>query len=99
MDWFRLNRHPLVIPVAPPRSHVGLFEKEEQRDASNRIPHHYSGPLGKAFLTTESVGRQLDPSFKLVDDARPLVEQVLRERLSPSAVAARVSELGHEAAA
>ena len=54
--------------------------------------------LAKAFLTIESVGRQLDPSFKLVDHARPLVERVLRERLTPSAVAARVSELGHEAA-
>lgn len=53
--------------------------------------------LVKAFLTIESVGRQLDPSFKLVDDARPLVERVLRERLSPAAVATRVSELGHEA--
>ncbi len=55
--------------------------------------------LAKAFVTIEGVGRQLDPSFKLVDHARPLVEQVLRERLSPSAVAARVGELGHEVAA
>ncbi len=54
--------------------------------------------LVKAFVTIESVGRQLDPSFKLVDHARPLIEQVLRERLSPSAVAARVGELGHEVA-
>ena len=55
--------------------------------------------LVKAFLTIESVGRQLDPSFKLADHARPLVERVLKERLTPSAVAARVGELGHEAAA
>ena len=54
--------------------------------------------LARAFLTVESVARQLDPSFKLVDHARPLVERVLRERLTPSAIAARVSELGHEAA-
>lgn len=54
--------------------------------------------LGKAFVTIESVGRQLDPSFKLIDHARPLVERVLRERLAPSAVAARASELGHEVA-
>jgi len=54
--------------------------------------------LVKAFLTIESVGRQLDPSFKLVEHARPLVGQVLKERLTPSSLAARVSELGHEAA-
>ncbi len=54
--------------------------------------------LIKAFLTIESVGRQLDPSFQLVDHARPLVEQVLRERLAPAAVAARIGELGHELA-
>jgi ubiquinone biosynthesis protein len=54
--------------------------------------------LGKAFVTVEGVGRQLDPSFKLVDHARPIVERVLRERLAPSAVAERVSDLGREAA-
>jgi len=54
--------------------------------------------LGRAFVTIESVGRQLDPSFKLIDHARPLVERVLRERLAPSAVAERVSDLGREAA-
>jgi ubiquinone biosynthesis protein len=53
--------------------------------------------LIKAFLTIESIGRQLDPSFKLADHARPLVERVLRERLTPSAIAARFGELGHEA--
>jgi ubiquinone biosynthesis protein len=52
--------------------------------------------LIKAFLTIESVGRQLDPSFKLAEHARPLVERVLRERLTPSAIAARFGELGHE---
>jgi ubiquinone biosynthesis protein len=54
--------------------------------------------LGKAFVTIESVGRRLDPSFKLVDSARPVVERVLRERLSPSSLAARLSDLGHETA-
>ncbi len=53
--------------------------------------------LIKAFITIESVGRQLDPSFKLAEHARPLVERVLRERLTPSAIATRFGELGHEA--
>ena len=53
--------------------------------------------LVKAFLTIESVGRQLDPSFKLVEHAKPLVERVLKERLTPAAVTARLGELGHEA--
>ncbi|MCC6382069.1 MAG: ubiquinone biosynthesis protein UbiB [Dehalococcoidia bacterium] len=54
--------------------------------------------LIKAFVTTEGVGRRLDPSFKLIQHARPLVERVLRERLSPHSVASRISDLGHDAA-
>jgi ubiquinone biosynthesis protein len=52
--------------------------------------------LARAFVTTEGVGRQLDPSFKLIEQARPLVVEILRDRFSPSAVAAGVSELGRE---
>jgi ubiquinone biosynthesis protein len=54
--------------------------------------------LVKAFVTIEGVGRQLDPHFKLVDSARPIVQQVLRDRLTPAALAARAGELGREAA-
>lgn len=54
--------------------------------------------LAKAFTTIEGVGRQLDPSFKLVEHAKPLVEEVLRDRLSPSAVAARLGEAGRDVA-
>ncbi|MEW5981215.1 MAG: AarF/UbiB family protein [Acidobacteriota bacterium] len=54
--------------------------------------------LAKAFVTIEGVGRQLDPSFTLVEHARPLVEEVLRERLSPSAMASRLGEAGRDAA-
>ncbi len=52
--------------------------------------------LARAFVTTEGVGRQLDPAFHLVDHARPLVAEILRDRLSPSAVAAELGELGRE---
>jgi len=54
--------------------------------------------LVKAFVTIEGVGRQLDPQFKLVDTARPIMQQVLHDRLTPAALAARAGELGREAA-
>jgi ubiquinone biosynthesis protein len=54
--------------------------------------------LVKALVTIEGVGRQLDPHFKLVDSARPIVRQILGERLTPAAIAARAGELGREAA-
>lgn len=54
--------------------------------------------LVKAFVTIEGVGRQLDPGFKLVDDARPIVQQLLRERMKPSALASRLGDMGKEAA-
>ena len=50
--------------------------------------------LLKAFMTIESVGRSLDPAFRLVEHARPLVERALRERFRPAAIAERVSDLG-----
>ena len=52
--------------------------------------------LAKACITMEGVGRQLDPSFNLVEQARPFVEQLLKERLTPAAVARRAGELGQE---
>jgi ubiquinone biosynthesis protein len=52
--------------------------------------------LARAFVTTEGVGRQLDPSFQMIEHARPLVAEILRDRFSPSAVAAEVSEFGRE---
>jgi ubiquinone biosynthesis protein len=52
--------------------------------------------LAKAFVTTEGIGRQLDPTFKMVEHARPLVGEILRDRLSPSSIASDVAELGRE---
>jgi ubiquinone biosynthesis protein len=53
--------------------------------------------LIKAAATIESVGRQLDPSFKIVEHARPLVEHLVVERRQPRALAHRAADAGHEA--
>ncbi|MBP1635334.1 MAG: ubiquinone biosynthesis protein UbiB [Acidobacteria bacterium] len=54
--------------------------------------------LVRAFVTIEGVGRRLDPTFKLIDEARPVVMEILRDRLRPSGIAARVGELGRDTA-
>jgi ubiquinone biosynthesis protein len=53
--------------------------------------------LIKAFVTMEGVGRQLDGSFNMVEHARPFIDQLVKERLAPSAIAARAGELGRDA--
>jgi ubiquinone biosynthesis protein len=53
--------------------------------------------LVKAIATIEGVGRQLDPSFKMVEHAAPFVEQLTREKLSPAALARRAAHAGHDA--
>jgi ubiquinone biosynthesis protein len=50
----------------------------------------------KAVVTVEGVGRQLDPTFRMIDHAAPVVQALVRERLSPSSVAARVAQTGRE---
>jgi ubiquinone biosynthesis protein len=52
--------------------------------------------LARAFVTIEGIGRQLDPSFQMVEQARPVVAEILRDRFSPSAVASGVGDLGRE---
>lgn len=54
--------------------------------------------LARAFVTVEGVGRRLDPTFNMVEHAKPVVAGILRDRLAPSAVASRVSEMGREMA-
>ncbi len=54
--------------------------------------------LVRAFVTIEGVGRQLDPTFRLIDEARPVVVEILRDRLRPAGMAARVGEMGRDAA-
>lgn len=54
--------------------------------------------LIKALVTTEGVGVQLDPSFKMVEYAAPLAETLWKRELSPEAVAKRVFGSLHETA-
>ena len=51
--------------------------------------------LIKAVATIESVGRQLDPSFKMVEHAQPLVERLVVERHRPRALAHHTADAGH----
>ena len=53
--------------------------------------------LIKAVATIESVGRQLDPSFKMVEHAQPLVGRLVVERHRPRALARRTADAGHAA--
>ena len=39
--------------------------------------------LGKALVTVEGMGKELDPDFDMVEHLRPFMELALKERLSP----------------
>jgi ubiquinone biosynthesis protein len=52
--------------------------------------------LVRAFVSVEGIARQLDPSFQIVEHARPLVAEILRDRFSPSSIAAGVGQFGRE---
>ena len=54
--------------------------------------------LAKSLVTIVGVGRQLDPSFQLLEHAKPMLEKVLRDRLSPAGVAAQIGEAGRDMA-
>ncbi len=54
--------------------------------------------LVRAFVATEGIGRRLDPSFNMVEHAGPVIAGILRARLSPTAVASRVGDMGREMA-
>jgi len=45
--------------------------------------------LIKAFISLESMGRGLDPTFHMATEALPILEQVLRARYRPRALAQR----------
>ena len=47
--------------------------------------------LIRALVTLEGVGRELDPNFNLAEILTPFVEQLVRERLNPKNVSARVA--------
>lgn len=52
--------------------------------------------LIKAVTTIESVGRDLDPSFKIVEHAAPVVESLLVEKYHPRALALRTADTSRE---
>ena len=52
--------------------------------------------LIKSVTTIEAVGRQLDPSFKMVEHATPFVESVIAQKHSPAAMALRTADAGRE---
>jgi ubiquinone biosynthesis protein len=52
--------------------------------------------LIKSLSTIEGVGRQLDPSFKIVEYAAPFVEQLFLQKRRPAAVARRTANAGRE---
>ncbi len=55
--------------------------------------------FAKAIMTIEGVGRQLDPTFRMIDHVAPVARELVRRRLSPASVAAQVAETGRESLA
>jgi ubiquinone biosynthesis protein len=63
--------------------------------------HHLRFPsnlmlLIKAVVTMEGVGRQLDPSFKIVEHAAPAIKRIWRARFTPAALALRATAASRE---
>jgi ubiquinone biosynthesis protein len=52
--------------------------------------------LIKSVSTIEAVGRQLDPSFKIVEHATPFVESLIEQKRSPGALAWRAAHTGRD---
>ena len=52
--------------------------------------------LIKSVSTIEAVGRQLDPSFRIVEHATPFVESLIEQKRSPGALASRAAGAGRD---
>lgn len=50
--------------------------------------------LGKALVTMEGIGRQLDPEFNMIAHLKPFVERMLRERMAPGNVTREAMRTG-----
>ncbi len=50
-----------------------------------RIPNYLSAVM-KAFITLEGVGKKLDPKFNFAEAIRPVIEQVMEQRMKPSGI-------------
>lgn len=53
-----------------------------------KIPPDYTLMI-KALLTIESIGKQLDPNLNAIEEARPMVTRILRERWNPQRMASQ----------
>ncbi len=42
--------------------------------------------LGKALITIEGIGRQLDPEFNMIEHLRPFMEKLVKEKATPANV-------------
>jgi len=63
--------------------------------------HHIRLPLdfallGKALVTMEGIGKQLDPDFNAIEIARPFAVRLVRRRLDPKRVARQALKDGRE---
>jgi len=50
--------------------------------------------LGKALVSMEGIGRQLDPDFNMVSHLRPFMEKLIRDRISPGNVSREAVRMG-----
>jgi ubiquinone biosynthesis protein len=46
--------------------------------------------LGKALIAMEGLGRQLDPTFNMIDHMRPYIEKLVRDRFNPGSISREV---------
>lgn len=52
--------------------------------------------LVKALITIESIGRELDPDFNMVEHARPFAEKLVKERVSPRNIIRGIGKMTQE---
>lgn len=50
----------------------------------------------KPVTTIEAVGRQLDPTFKIVEHATPFVQSLIEQKYTPEALALRTAKAGRD---
>ncbi len=53
-----------------------------------KIPADYSLMI-KALLTLENIGKQLDPDLNAVEEARPMVQRIIKDRWNPQRLISR----------
>jgi predicted unusual protein kinase regulating ubiquinone biosynthesis (AarF/ABC1/UbiB family) len=86
-----------VVQHVQPAAHAALQRVFVGRRAQSLEPLTRARRLRLVFEELDPtfiLGRQLDPSFRMIEDARPLVAELVPARLSPAALAARVTDAG-----